>query len=363
MTAFTADSTVLTQTGAPEIYRVNADELRRSLPFSCSADIWSLGCILSEAGVWVINGFSSSDGLEGYRARRRSAHPQDFSASDCFHDGQKVLEAVKDEHSKVLGEKRQSDIVTQSVINMVENMLARIASSRWSASNCRRTADEFLEAARQDLDAEFTRNSLGASGSVSRRRPRRSRDVRTSMSQSQSYAHDRQWDSFPMPSLEGELTRSPLNMSLDGSINRLNLGDAHLDRRSTDNEILHEATPLPSRSRRTTASPQHSQQHSRQTSGADTHASVPRSPVREPRNSTQRTPPTRDSTAETTPSRLVRRDTVQAPASLSYARAMKWYEEMKKGNKTAELPNHHFTKELGRRDHVSHLAGDRSVFY
>lgn len=43
----------------------------------------------------------------------------------------------------------------------------------------------------------------------------------------------------------------------------------------------------------------------------------------------------------------------QPPVHLSYTGAMKWREQVKKGNKFAQLPDHNFTEDLENRDHVS----------
>ncbi len=111
-----------TRTGAPECHR--PDHTFRALPIGVksSVDIWSLGCVYSEAACWVVHGKS---GLMNYRQQRRIATAQipEFRDGNCFHDGQRVLEVVDNLPKRLLPDMRRSDHITARVLDMVREML------------------------------------------------------------------------------------------------------------------------------------------------------------------------------------------------------------------------------------------------
>lgn len=80
----------------------------------------------SEAAVWLAHGLKGTHGLEAYRDRRKSETDKipKFKDGDCFHDGEKSLEAVREYHNMVLRALRTEDYVTKNVLNdMVAEML------------------------------------------------------------------------------------------------------------------------------------------------------------------------------------------------------------------------------------------------
>ena len=111
--------------GAPECYRFGPTE--RS-PFSVkqNVDIWSLGCVFSEAAIWVVRGW---DGLLEYRRRRKmeTAQTRNFKESDCFHDGEKALSIVHDMHRNLAEDRRASDHITAepALYSMIKDMLEK----------------------------------------------------------------------------------------------------------------------------------------------------------------------------------------------------------------------------------------------
>jgi hypothetical protein len=89
-------------------------------------DIWSLGCVFSEAAVWVVHG---QDRLQAYRRMREDETKQiyDFKDVGCFHDGEMVLQCVGIMHEEVFDNVRQSDHVTKSVVKkMIAEMLDEV---------------------------------------------------------------------------------------------------------------------------------------------------------------------------------------------------------------------------------------------
>ena len=125
-------------------------------------DIWSLGCVFSEAAVWLALGKA---GLDKYRKRRRSETQRiyDFHDHGCFHDVMKVLESVSDMHNEVSGCVRSCDFVTKAVVGskrkgtqpsvkgLIAEMLTR-KDLRFSADQVRGGAEDILKDAQTALE-------------------------------------------------------------------------------------------------------------------------------------------------------------------------------------------------------------------
>lgn len=112
---------------APEYHRDEGDSFleRTILDAKPSKDIWSLGCVYSEAAVWSVLGM---EGLKEYQSKRAAATDQVpklrcTAYSGCFHDGEKVLQAVIDMHLRVRQERRRNDYVVHDVVTIIEDML------------------------------------------------------------------------------------------------------------------------------------------------------------------------------------------------------------------------------------------------
>ena len=127
-----------------------------------NVDVWSLGCILSEAAVWVVRG---KFGLSEYRRRRgiETARVQGFRDGDCFHDGLEVLNTVTETHKNLIEEIRSSDHVTGATVDMVTKEMLIISDFRSSAKNLGYRTKTILEAA----ETKLKRNgSYAGTGSV-----------------------------------------------------------------------------------------------------------------------------------------------------------------------------------------------------
>src|SRR5271170_755216 len=88
-----------------------------------AVDIWSLGCIYSEAAMWIVDGYK---GVVDYRRQRMAETDKipNFKGGDCFHDGERVLKAVLDAHKDIEQRLRRSDYITKDVLDsIVEEML------------------------------------------------------------------------------------------------------------------------------------------------------------------------------------------------------------------------------------------------
>lgn len=92
---------------------------------TANVDVWSLGCVLSEACAWVAFG---SEGQRQYELRRteeidlhesltRAGH------SGCFHNGYGMLKAVAETHKQVINTLPAYDNITRRVIQMIEESM------------------------------------------------------------------------------------------------------------------------------------------------------------------------------------------------------------------------------------------------
>lgn len=112
--------------GPPECYQWNhfTDETLTIPHITPAVDIWALGCILSEAATWVLEGHQ---GLENYRLNRAKAHRDNpkFEDSDCFHDGCDVLDFVGKHHDYLRYPGRDLDEATIVMLDIVDSQMLR----------------------------------------------------------------------------------------------------------------------------------------------------------------------------------------------------------------------------------------------
>ncbi|KAL9079836.1 MAG: hypothetical protein Q9157_001292 [Trypethelium eluteriae] len=106
---------------APEAYRADSITGRCDRVVSEKADVWSLGCILAEAAVWIITGRL---GLEDFRNRRAKMNST-LQGLGCFHDGLKLLGLVDKTLKDLIEYRRISDPVTDRLIPLILKMLWR----------------------------------------------------------------------------------------------------------------------------------------------------------------------------------------------------------------------------------------------
>ena len=102
-----------------------------------TADIWSLGCILSIAATWVIlgkQGISQYTAVrlrasEGAAATAKASLPNHESQSktlfctDCFHDGRRVLSEVQQWHKFLKTNSRKSDNITGRILDLIDSCM------------------------------------------------------------------------------------------------------------------------------------------------------------------------------------------------------------------------------------------------
>jgi hypothetical protein len=127
---------------------------KRSSKATQAADIWSLGCIYSEAALWIADGYS---GVVDYRRQRIAETDKmpNFQGGDCFHDSERVLKAVLDAHKDIELRLRRSDYITKDALDsMAEEMLWE--EDRPGAKALWRRAEGILSRARQRLLSSTT---------------------------------------------------------------------------------------------------------------------------------------------------------------------------------------------------------------
>ena len=116
-----------------------------------AADVWSLGCVLSECATWIVLGRAS---LNEYR-RRRSKEVEDRwhkNFGDLFHDGEKTLDLIERHHESIKSSLRQNDFITARVVEaLIDQMIETDKSERPKAKNIHHRGRKLVERARKDL--------------------------------------------------------------------------------------------------------------------------------------------------------------------------------------------------------------------
>ncbi|KAF4628548.1 hypothetical protein G7Y89_g9603 [Cudoniella acicularis] len=154
--------------GAPECYRPYDPAAHDRLKINQDVDIWSLGCIFSEAARWLAHGFQ---GVNDYRQERRieTSRIPGFRDADCFHNGESLLQAVLNSHEKTQPNLQRADFITQAVIEQMINPMLEVSGGRPSAKVLRHTSCRLLRKATEAFQAFSFRQ--GAVASSARVRP------------------------------------------------------------------------------------------------------------------------------------------------------------------------------------------------
>ena len=138
----------MTWTGPPETARESKLEDGRKIAVTTSVDIWSFAAVLSEVCVWVAFGKNGPHGLDGYRERRRTGTGRRTRGPDCFHLNDQILEAVEDEHTKILKQQR-CDVTTGGVLRLMPYMLHPEPKQRLTAVQLQRRLNDIVAEAQQ----------------------------------------------------------------------------------------------------------------------------------------------------------------------------------------------------------------------
>ncbi|KAL8908992.1 MAG: hypothetical protein Q9171_005222 [Xanthocarpia ochracea] len=138
--------------GAPETYR-DKDLQTCHLQVLQSADIWSMGCVLSEVATWISEGNTK---LSVYRARRQKEITKKSKGSltndDRFHYHCEVLDSVKEIHAEIKNNSRTYDFITPCVIErLVDGMVRPEPDHRAAAQYLLGTSNLILSDASDQL--------------------------------------------------------------------------------------------------------------------------------------------------------------------------------------------------------------------
>ncbi|ORY67739.1 uncharacterized protein BCR38DRAFT_407683 [Pseudomassariella vexata] len=115
---------------------------------TAKADIFSLGCVLSEVAAWIALGM---EGCSQYSSLRKKeiGHMSSFRGSaytDCFHDGLSALNAVKVMHARIVDNIQMHDNITPPILNIIhKHMLAQRPSDREEARQLKVMFEKVLE--------------------------------------------------------------------------------------------------------------------------------------------------------------------------------------------------------------------------
>lgn len=127
-------------TAAPE-KSAHLDGLIADPPMvSKNIDVWSLGCVFSEAATWVV---LDTPGVLQYDRIRRVAHAKLNNESDAFHN---VLKHVNEWHEYLRSAARGTDPFTSHVLDLVDAHMLVAADKRWHSDEvCKKLRDIIAE--------------------------------------------------------------------------------------------------------------------------------------------------------------------------------------------------------------------------
>jgi len=96
---------------------------KNSVATRTKAEIWSLGCLFSEAATWLVFGYN---GILAYRQKRATAN----KGNPTFHDGERVLVAVNEQHEQLLQRIGDEDYITKNVIDNIVKLMLEVSENR-----------------------------------------------------------------------------------------------------------------------------------------------------------------------------------------------------------------------------------------
>lgn len=116
---------------APELQL--SDNVRYNI--SPKIDMWSLGCIFTEAGVWLSLGESGWQDFKTERAKELSAlpEPENRGQTDCFHNGSEALKTVRAKADLISSSGRRDDNISAQVVHLTLRTLLVHKDLRHSA--------------------------------------------------------------------------------------------------------------------------------------------------------------------------------------------------------------------------------------
>ena len=146
--------------GAPETYR--QDETLESFPVQVrsNVDIWSMGCVLSEAAVWSRFAWNR---VHEYQLERKEEVKRrlDINGEHLFHDGRDLLAAVQDMHELIIKNPRTINSITVEILRLLrDDMLLNEDEVRSSAKQVFQKPRRIIKAARKKFEISTAEVSL-----------------------------------------------------------------------------------------------------------------------------------------------------------------------------------------------------------
>ncbi|KAG5814442.1 hypothetical protein H9Q74_002676 [Fusarium xylarioides] len=111
---------------SPEATRLYRDQEQGLMQVPVASDIWSLGCVISEAIVWVAGGTAALDEAASDRRREILTHGTllaDGSFGECFHNSSTALTCVVKSHSAALDGLQGPIFLSRNVCSLVEHWM------------------------------------------------------------------------------------------------------------------------------------------------------------------------------------------------------------------------------------------------
>lgn len=120
-----------------------------------ASDIWSFGCILSEAATWALLGFQ---GLRSYENDFRATLTDTNARTDpCFHNGQNLKPEILVWHNYLQSLSHENDCITTKVVDLVDAHLLQDDPA------LRLTATELVDALTQILSGARCKTHMTSS--------------------------------------------------------------------------------------------------------------------------------------------------------------------------------------------------------
>ncbi|KAI1010794.1 hypothetical protein LB503_005027 [Fusarium chuoi] len=111
---------------SPEATRLYKDQEKGFMQVPVASDVWSLGCVISEAIVWVAGGTAALDEAASDRRREILTHwplLADGSFGECFHNSSTALTCVVKSHSAALDALQGPIFLSRNVCSLVEHCM------------------------------------------------------------------------------------------------------------------------------------------------------------------------------------------------------------------------------------------------
>ncbi|CVK87590.1 uncharacterized protein FMAN_05469 [Fusarium mangiferae] len=111
---------------SPEATRLYRDQENGFMQVPVASDVWSLGCVISEAIVWVAGGTAALDEAASDRRREILTHwplLADGSFGECFHNSSTALTCVVKSHSAALDALQGPIFLSRNVCSLVERWM------------------------------------------------------------------------------------------------------------------------------------------------------------------------------------------------------------------------------------------------